>query len=122
MPNSPRNFGGPLSSVFQKVTPLKREAIDTELLDSHTMTLRKAYAYFKLAYDGVSYSACVRYARNIRHKYDLLRIAVRAAPQQKRVAGLIPALAAQHLIEALARPKCNLKKLKDLTYIYRFTT
>src|SRR5204863_3352311 len=70
---------------------------------------------------GISYSAFVRYARTVRVQWDTRDVVRRAQPHRADVVPLLPAIAAQRLLEAVVHPTLNLSKLKELRQLYRVT-
>src|ERR1051325_4432264 len=70
-----RQWENTRSSLFEKLTPDLRRALDVAIIERDPPTLAAIWMEHKLADHGISYSAFYRYARRLRDRATLAEIA-----------------------------------------------
>ena len=89
------------SSVFERVPPDVRHALDVAIIERIPPTFRSVWMQFELAQFGVSFTAFYRYARRLRDRANLAEAATLVGEDDADLAAALHKLVARRLLELL---------------------
>ncbi len=89
------------SSLFEKLPPDLRRAVDIAIIERHPPTFRAVWMELQLGRFGVSFTAFYRYARRLRDRVNLAEAAGLAAENDPGIDDAIQKLVSRQLLELL---------------------
>src|ERR1041385_6091660 len=107
------------SSVFAKLPPDLRSALDRAIIDRSPPTYRGLYGHFKLHSLGISFSALCRYAKRVRDASTLGRLTEFAASGMPNVLSRLPDLVGFRLLNVLCEHEPAYREIARMAQTYR---